>query len=250
MHPDVGGPDERLLRLVHQLRAISVQLDLARAAFARANALHDTDVRALICLLDAERADVPAMAGWLGSQLGLTSPATTALIDRLETAGYVRRLPSPADRRKVEIRVSRLVLLDPTDTFMPLSLRYRLHAIPLLARPAARRMRRFLAWETRGRPLDEAWLAVVCAGQDLGRAKIVMPRCPRPGQLAGLHVPALVIVAGRSRAHDACEIARRARARLPGVTTASVADATHHTIPAADVPELLGHIEPFLAGES
>jgi DNA-binding MarR family transcriptional regulator len=106
VHPDVGGPDQRLLRLVHQLRAISVQLDLARAAFARGNALHDTDVRALICLLDAERADVPAMAGWLGSQLGLTSPATTALIDRLETAGYVRRHPSPADRRKVEIRVS------------------------------------------------------------------------------------------------------------------------------------------------
>ena len=40
------------------------------------------------------------------SQLGLTSPSTTALIDRLEGAGHVHRQPSTADRRKVEIRVS------------------------------------------------------------------------------------------------------------------------------------------------
>src|SRR6185437_3250843 len=68
--------------------------------------LHDTDVRALICLLDAERAGTPATPGWLGGQLALTSPATTALIDRLEAAGHVRRQPSPTDRRKVEILVS------------------------------------------------------------------------------------------------------------------------------------------------
>lgn len=185
------------------------------------------------------------MACWLEQMLDGLGVTRAALVGHSYGAWMALRYALHAPHR-----VSRLVLLDPTDTFMPLSLRYRLHAIPLLARPAARRMRRFLAWETRGRPLDEAWLAVVCAGQDLGRAKIVMPRCPRPGQLAGLHVPALVIVAGRSRAHDACEIARRARARLPDVTTASVADATHHTIPAADVPELLSHIEPFLAGES
>jgi DNA-binding MarR family transcriptional regulator len=104
--PDFDEQDQRRLELVHQLRAISVELDLARAAFARANGLHDTDVRALIHLLDADRAGVPATAGWLGSQLGLTSPSTTALIDRLENAGHVRRERSPADRRKVEIRVS------------------------------------------------------------------------------------------------------------------------------------------------
>jgi DNA-binding MarR family transcriptional regulator len=107
VHPRLSRADQHRLRLVHQLRAISVQLDLARGAFARANALHDTDVRALITLLDADRADIAATAGWLGAQLGLTSPATTALIDRLETAGYVHRQPSPVDRRKVEIQVSR-----------------------------------------------------------------------------------------------------------------------------------------------
>jgi DNA-binding MarR family transcriptional regulator len=98
--------DQRGLQLVHRLRAISVELELSRAAFARAHGLHDTDVRALIHLLDADRAGVAATAGWLGAQLGLTSPSTTALIDRLESAGHVVRQRSSADRRKVEIRVS------------------------------------------------------------------------------------------------------------------------------------------------
>jgi DNA-binding MarR family transcriptional regulator len=116
----LGRPDQRRLQLVHQLRAISVQLDQARAAFARAHGLHDTDVRALICLLDAERANLPATPGWLGSQLGLTSPATTALIDRLQAAGHVRRQPSPTDRRKVEIRVSQRAIALGWDFFGPL----------------------------------------------------------------------------------------------------------------------------------
>jgi DNA-binding MarR family transcriptional regulator len=120
MHPPVAGDDAPRLELVHRLRAISVQLDLARAAFARAHSLHDTDVRALICLLDAERAGIAATPGWLGSQLGLTSPATTALIDRLAAAGHVRRQPSPTDRRKVELRVSEQAVALGWDFFGPL----------------------------------------------------------------------------------------------------------------------------------
>jgi DNA-binding MarR family transcriptional regulator len=106
VQPEFDEQDQRGLQLVHRLRAISVELELSRAAFARAHGLHDTDVRALIHLLDADRAGVPATAGWLGAQLGLTSPSTTALIDRLESAGHVARQRSSADRRKVEIRVS------------------------------------------------------------------------------------------------------------------------------------------------
>jgi hypothetical protein len=94
VQPEFDEQDRRGLQLVHRLRAISVELELSRAAFARAHGLHDTDVRALIHLLDADRAGVPATAGWLGAQLGLTSPSTTALIDRLERAGHVVRARS------------------------------------------------------------------------------------------------------------------------------------------------------------
>jgi DNA-binding MarR family transcriptional regulator len=104
--PGFDEQDQRGLELVHRLRAISVDLEVSRAAFARAHGLHDTDVRALIHLLDADRAGLPATPGWLGAQLGLTSPSTTALIDRLESAGHVVRHRSSADRRKVELQVS------------------------------------------------------------------------------------------------------------------------------------------------
>jgi DNA-binding MarR family transcriptional regulator len=106
VQPGFDEQDQRGLQLVHRLRAISVDLELSRAAFARAHGLHDTDVRALIHLLDADRAGLPATPGWLSAQLGLTSPSTTALIDRLESAGHVVRQRSSADRRKVELRVS------------------------------------------------------------------------------------------------------------------------------------------------
>ncbi|MGW1186127.1 MarR family winged helix-turn-helix transcriptional regulator [Streptomyces drozdowiczii] len=43
----------------------------------------------------------PMTPGELGARTGLTTGPTTRLIDRLEAAGYVRRAPSPDDRRKV-----------------------------------------------------------------------------------------------------------------------------------------------------
>jgi pimeloyl-ACP methyl ester carboxylesterase len=144
-------------------------------------------------------------------------------------------------------RVSRLVLLDPTACFAPLSLAYRLRSIPPFTRPSAGRARRLLAWETRGRPLDPEWLAVATAGADLGRPRIVLPAVPKPEELAGLAMPALVVVAARSRVHDPAQIAARARQRLPEVTVETLAQATHHTIPTQDADELSASIAGFLA---
>jgi DNA-binding MarR family transcriptional regulator len=106
MLPEFDQEDQRRLGVVHLLRRISVELDLARSEFGREHGLHDTDVRALIHLLDAGRAGIPATAGWLGGQLGLSSASTTSLIDRLERDGHVRRARSVQDRRKVEVVVT------------------------------------------------------------------------------------------------------------------------------------------------
>jgi pimeloyl-ACP methyl ester carboxylesterase len=95
--------------------------------------------------------------------------------------------------------------------------------------------------------LDPDWLAVATAGADLGRSQIVLPAVPKPAELAGLAVPALVVVAARSRAHDPAQIAARARERLPEVTVETLAQATHHTIPTEDADELAGSIAGFLA---
>src|SRR5688572_16544770 len=93
------------MRAVHLLRAITVELDQVGGRFAADNGLHPTDLRALICLLDAARVQVPATPGWLAGQLGLNSAGTTALVDRLEKAGHVRRVRDTSDRRRVLLEV-------------------------------------------------------------------------------------------------------------------------------------------------
>jgi DNA-binding MarR family transcriptional regulator len=57
-----------------------------------------TDFRCLD-ILDQEGDPVPA--GRLAELMGLTTGATTAMIDRLEEAGYVARIRDPGDRRRV-----------------------------------------------------------------------------------------------------------------------------------------------------
>ncbi|WP_212744355.1 MarR family transcriptional regulator [Rhodococcus sp. Q] len=92
--------------VVHQLRALVVDLHLLGAEFARVNGLHPTDVRALICLLDATRAGRAATPTWLREQLHLNSASVTALIDRMERAGHVARRRDDADRRRVLLEVT------------------------------------------------------------------------------------------------------------------------------------------------
>lgn len=94
------------MELVHRLREVALRLELAAGEFARTTGLHGTDVRALIRLLDAERAGVEATPGWLAAQLGMTSQATTAVIHRLEAAGHVERLRSRTDGRSSRLQVS------------------------------------------------------------------------------------------------------------------------------------------------
>ncbi|EFC83271.1 MarR family winged helix-turn-helix transcriptional regulator [Parafrankia sp. EUN1f] len=91
--------------LVHLLRAVTVEFDLLGARFAARHGLHPTDVRALIHLLDAARVGTRATPGWLGEQLRLNSAGTTALVDRLERLGLVRRNRDTADRRRVLLEV-------------------------------------------------------------------------------------------------------------------------------------------------
>ncbi|MFJ9538196.1 MarR family winged helix-turn-helix transcriptional regulator [Streptomyces sp. NPDC101225] len=96
------GPE---LEIVHLLRAVAVELGLHSGRFARRNGMHPTDVRALIALMDAARAGEEVTPGRLGTALGLNSAGTTALVDRLERAGHVRRVRGGTDRRRVVIEV-------------------------------------------------------------------------------------------------------------------------------------------------
>ncbi|MFJ6636518.1 MarR family winged helix-turn-helix transcriptional regulator [Streptomyces sp. NPDC091376] len=68
--------------------------------FAATHGLHPTDVQALGIILDSPE---PLTPGRLQEQLGLTSGAVTACLDRLEKAGHLRRSRASTDRRVVHV---------------------------------------------------------------------------------------------------------------------------------------------------
>ncbi len=70
-------------------------------AVGRALGLNPTDLRCLDWLVDGEKT-----AGELSAGTGLSSAATTALVDRLEQRGFVRRLRDPNDRRRVLVEMT------------------------------------------------------------------------------------------------------------------------------------------------
>jgi DNA-binding MarR family transcriptional regulator len=69
---------------------------------AEALGVNRTDLH---CLNIVENRD-GMTAGALAAEAGLTTGAVTGVIDRLERAGYARRVPDPVDRRRVRIKVT------------------------------------------------------------------------------------------------------------------------------------------------
>ncbi len=88
------------------LRRLTVELDAVGQRFADEEGLGRTDVRALTSLMDATRTGRPMTAGTLGAAVDLSSASVTALVDRLERMGHVRRARDPQDRRRVVVEVS------------------------------------------------------------------------------------------------------------------------------------------------
>jgi DNA-binding MarR family transcriptional regulator len=88
------------------LRRLNVELDAVGQRFAEVHGLNRTDVRALVAIMDAARRGEALTAGRLGEAVDLRSASVTALIDRLEKVGHVRRVRDPEDRRRVGLEMS------------------------------------------------------------------------------------------------------------------------------------------------
>lgn len=84
------------------LHAYGLARDQLLIALARRARLSHIDLHALEHLEEAG----PLTPRDLEVRLGLTSGAVTALIDRLERAGWTTRTPNPADRRSVFVDLS------------------------------------------------------------------------------------------------------------------------------------------------
>ena len=85
-----------------RLRALSTEIDRLDQAAADRYGLNRTDMRAL---------DITGRAGPLAPTdlarlLGFTTGGVTTVLDRLERAGYIRRRPDPADRRRLVVQTT------------------------------------------------------------------------------------------------------------------------------------------------
>ena len=94
-------PRDELVRL---LQTYAAEAERLGQVFAERNGMHPTDLQALLAVMQADAAGRRSPpAGWR-QHLGLSSGATTAVVDRLERADHVRRERDVRDRRRVTLR--------------------------------------------------------------------------------------------------------------------------------------------------
>jgi DNA-binding MarR family transcriptional regulator len=100
-HPcDAAAVRAELIRLLQRHAVEAMRLG---RAFAERHGLHPTDWAALLAVMQGDRAGTPLTPGDLGARLGMSSGATTAVVDRLERAGHVRRVRDERDRRRLTL---------------------------------------------------------------------------------------------------------------------------------------------------
>jgi DNA-binding MarR family transcriptional regulator len=88
--------------VIEGLRALSSAMDRLDEVAALRYGLNRTDMRALEILGRGG----PSQPTELARALGFTTGGVTAVLDRLERAGYVRRRPDPTDRRRLVVAVT------------------------------------------------------------------------------------------------------------------------------------------------
>lgn len=144
-------------------------------------------------------------------------------------------------------RVSKLALLDPTQSFTGFRPIFLLRAIPVMLLPSPKRSLANVAWETSGATLDPAWLALIGAGSALPRPKYVPARAAKPDELRTLTLPVLLLLAGRSKAHSVARVEAEARAGISNLTVSTLPEATHFTIPALHAEDLNRELLAFFS---
>jgi DNA-binding MarR family transcriptional regulator len=96
-------PKDLVGRIFAAVREVGDQGDLTREVIAEVLGLNRTDLAGVDFLYSQGGT---CTAGELSRATGLTSGSTTALIDRLEKAGYAVREDDPTDRRRQIVRLS------------------------------------------------------------------------------------------------------------------------------------------------
>ena len=109
--------DDVLSEVAEELRLSGVTNDIADQVVADYLGLNRTDTR---CLDIIERLD-GVSAGRLASEAGLSTGAVTTVLDRLERAGYARRVQDPGDRRRVLVELTPAARRELQELYAPLT---------------------------------------------------------------------------------------------------------------------------------
>jgi DNA-binding MarR family transcriptional regulator len=96
--PFEGWRQTRTLELLRELASVAAQV---RPAVARRAGLSESELVALEHLTSGALGPVE-----VGRRLGVTSAASTGIVDRLESRGHIRRAPHPGDRRRIEVSIT------------------------------------------------------------------------------------------------------------------------------------------------
>lgn len=106
-------------RIGNIVRRMGAQSVIVSQTVAARFDLNTTDLEGL----DLIQLQGHVSAGQLATATGLTSGAVTALIDRLERAGYVERVDDPADRRRVLVRIREGSIVEIAKVYAPMQKR-------------------------------------------------------------------------------------------------------------------------------
>ena len=114
----MGSQSKRDLigEVAREVRAFQTAVDAVDEAVAGRLGLNRTDLRCLD-LLGQHGA---MTAGELATASGLTTGAITRLLDRLEGAGYARRMRDTGDRRRVLVELTELANTRATELYGPI----------------------------------------------------------------------------------------------------------------------------------
>lgn len=102
MSPDRKPKKELIGELISEFRVAGNQDAAFDNLAAERLGLNRTDLHAINIIEN----DGGLTAGELAAEAGLTTGAVTGVVDRLERAGYARRVADPADRRRVKLEVT------------------------------------------------------------------------------------------------------------------------------------------------
>lgn len=107
--------------LVRLLQEFSLEANRYVDAAGGRNDMHRTDLNALSVIMEHSARNQVVTPGVLRRELHLSSPATTALIDRLDRSGHVVRERQGTDRRQVQLRLTAKAYRDGGAMFLPLA---------------------------------------------------------------------------------------------------------------------------------